>query len=93
LALAELTATPRCRRLFELFVSPTSTSIFFHPFPSFYTPGEMVASEESPLLPSPPDTEANELEIGGEKRPSLLVVYCGFIGMSRLFGDIQCVPS
>ncbi|KAL2793501.1 major facilitator superfamily domain-containing protein [Aspergillus keveii] len=53
----------------------------------------MVASEESPLLPSPPDTEANELETGGEKRPGLLIMYCGFLGVLIASADESIMIS
>ncbi|KAL2844434.1 major facilitator superfamily domain-containing protein [Aspergillus pseudodeflectus] len=54
---------------------------------------EMVASEESPLLPSPPDTEANEPEERSTKRSGLLIVYCGFLGVLIASADESIMIS
>ncbi|KAL2810303.1 major facilitator superfamily domain-containing protein [Aspergillus granulosus] len=53
----------------------------------------MVAPEESPLLPSPPDTEANEAETHSTKRSGLLIVYCGFLGVLIASADESIMIS
>ncbi|KAJ0416982.1 major facilitator superfamily domain-containing protein [Aspergillus carlsbadensis] len=53
----------------------------------------MVASEESPLLPSPPDTEANEPDERSTKRSGLFIVCCGFLGVLIASADESIMIS
>ncbi|KAL3462109.1 major facilitator superfamily domain-containing protein [Aspergillus heterothallicus] len=53
----------------------------------------MLASEESPLLPSPADTEANDAETHASKRSGLLIVYCGFLGVLIASADESIMIS